>query len=88
MFEWLETKRLKILRDRELDFQDTVQIFDGRPALHVRSFRNNEDRVVSIAMIDSKFYAVVWTWRGENRRIISFRRARDAEERRYRKLYG
>jgi uncharacterized DUF497 family protein len=88
MFEWSEAKRLPILRERELDFRDAAQIFDGRPVLHMRSFRNNEERTVSIADIEGKFYTVVWTWRGESRRIISFRRARDAEERRYRALHG
>ena len=88
MFEWSEAKRLQIIRDRDLDFRDAVQVFDGRPIIHMGSFRNDEDRYVSIAMIEGKFYAVVWTWRGENRRIISFRRARDAEERRYRALHG
>lgn len=88
MFEWSEAKRLQILRDRDLDFGDAVQVFDGRPIIHMASFRNDEDRYVSIAMIEGKLYAVVWTWRGENRRIISFRRARDAEERRYRALHG
>jgi uncharacterized protein len=88
MFEWREAKRLEVIRDRDLDFRDATQVFDGRPIIHMASFRNNEDRYVSIAMIEEKFYAVVWTWRGENRRIISFRRARDAEERRYRALHG
>lgn len=88
MFEWSEAKRLQIIRDRDLDFRDAVQVFDGRPVIHMSSFRNDEDRVVSIAIIEGKFYAVVWTWRGERRRIISFRRARDAEERRYRALHG
>ena len=88
MFEWSEAKRLQIIRDRDLDFRDTVQVFDGRPIIHMASFRNDEDRYVSIAMIESKFYTVVWTWRGDSRRIISFRRARDAEERRYRALHG
>jgi uncharacterized DUF497 family protein len=88
MFEWSEAKRLQIIRDRDLDFRDAVQVFDGRPIVHMASFRNDEDRFVSIAMIEGKFYAVVWTWRDERRRIISFRRARDAEERRYRALHG
>jgi uncharacterized protein len=87
MFEWSEAKRLQIIRDRDLDFRDAVQVFDGRPIIHMASFRNDEERYVSIAMIEGKHYAVVWTWRGENRRIISFRRARDAEERRYRALH-
>ena len=35
-----------------------------------------------------KFYTVVKTWRDETRRIISFRRARDGEERAYRQAHG
>ena len=88
MFEWSEAKRLQIIRDRDLDFRDAVQVFDGRPIIHITPFRNEEDRYASIALIEGKFYAVVWTWRGESRRIISFRRARDAEEGRYRALHG
>lgn len=88
MFEWWEPKRLRILRDRELDFQDAVEIFDGRPTVTFGSYRNNEERFVTIGLIEGKFYAVIWTWRGENWRIISFRRARDAEERRYRALHS
>jgi uncharacterized DUF497 family protein len=87
MFEWSETKRLEIIRDHHLDLEDTTQMFDGPPIMHMGSFRNDEDRHVSIAMIERKFYAVVRTWRGENRRIISFRRARNAEEARYRELH-
>lgn len=88
MFEWWEPKRLRILRGRELDFRDAVEIFDGRPTVTFDSYRNNEERFVTIGLIEGKFYAVIWTWRGENRRIISFRRARDAEERRYRALHS
>lgn len=87
MFEWSEAKRLQIVRDRDLDFEDAIQVSDGWPIIHMQSFCNDEDRYVSMAMIEGKFYAVVWTWRGEHRRIISFRRARDAEERRYRALH-
>ena len=88
MFEWDEPKRLWNLQERHLDFVDAKQMFDGRPIIHVPSWRNDEDRVVSVAEIDGKLYAVVWTWRLENRRIISFRRARDGEERTYRKAHG
>jgi uncharacterized protein len=88
MLEWDERKRLQILRDRDLDFRDTAQMFDGRPSITMRSFRNDEDRFVSVAVIEDRLYTVVWMWRGENRRIISFRRASDAEERQYRALHG
>jgi uncharacterized DUF497 family protein len=88
MFEWDEAKRLAVLADRGIDFEDAWRVFDGRPVHHVPSPRNNEDRVASIAGIDGKFYTVVWVWRGDNQRIISFRRARHGEERAYRQVYG
>lgn len=88
MFEWYETKRLWVLAERELDFEDALRVFDGRPIYSVPSRRNAEDRIVSTAEIGGKFYTVVWMWRGENQRIISFRRARDGEERAYRQIYG
>jgi uncharacterized protein len=88
MFEWDEAKRLRVLAERGLDFEDAGRMFDGRPALHVPSRRNDEDRIVSIAEIGGKFYTVVWVWRDGNQRIISFRRARRAEEAAYRQAYG
>ena len=88
MFEWDEKKRLSTLQERKLDFGDTYQVFDGRPVIHVSASRNEEERVVSTAEIHGKFFTVVWTWRGGNQRIISFRRARDGEERAYRKTHG
>jgi uncharacterized DUF497 family protein len=88
MFEWDPPKRLRNLRERHLDFVDAVQMFDGRPAIHVPARKNDEDRFVTTAQIEGKFYTVVWTWRSQNRRIISFRRARDGEERAYRKAHG
>jgi uncharacterized protein len=88
VFEWDETKRLRLIEERGLDFRDAAQIFDGRPVIHAASRRNNENRFVSIAEIRGKLYTVVWIWRRENQRIISFRRARDGEERAYRQVHG
>jgi uncharacterized DUF497 family protein len=87
MFEWDEKKRLRTLHERKLDFRDTYQVFDGRPVIHVRAARNAEERFVSTAELQGKLFTVVWTWRGENQRIISFRRARNGEERAYRKTH-
>lgn len=88
MYEWDEIKRLKNLEKHKLDFIDAILVFDGRPAVHASSPKDGETRYVSVASIGSKFYAVVWTWRDENRRIISFRRARHGEENAYKKIYG
>lgn len=88
MYEWDETKRLINLEKHKLDFMDARLVFDGRPAIHAPSPKEGETRYISVALIGSKLYSVVWTWRGENRRIISFRRARHGEENAYQKIYG
>lgn len=88
MFEWDAGKRLRLIEERGLDFRDAAAVFEGRPATHPVSRRNQEDRIVSTAAIHGKFYTVVWMWRGENQRIISFRRARNGEERAYRQVFG
>ena len=88
MFEWDEAKRLRTLRERYLDFRDAYLVFDGRPVIHVRARGNEEERFVSTAEVNGKLYTVVWTWRGENQRIISFRRARDGEERAFNARFG
>jgi uncharacterized protein (DUF4415 family) len=54
-----------------------------------RSKFDLEERLVSTARgDDGKFHTVVRTWRGQNGRLISFRRARDGEEREYRQIHG
>lgn len=88
MFEWDETKRQKNLGKHSLDFRDARLIFDGRKVVHVPAFKNEETRFVSIAIIGEKFYTVVWTWRADSRRVISFRRSRHGEERAYHQIYG
>ncbi|KWT78193.1 BrnT family toxin [Candidatus Magnetominusculus xianensis] len=88
MFEWDEAKRQKNLDKHRLDFRNTRLMFDGRKAVHVPAFKNTEFRFATIAIIGEKCYTVVWTWRGDLRRIISFRRSRDGEERAYRQIHG
>ncbi len=88
MFEWDEAKRLATLAARKLDFVRAVKMFDGRPMASFAAVRGGEARVVSIALLDGKFHTVVWVWRGESRRIISFRRSRRGEEKQYRAVYG
>jgi uncharacterized DUF497 family protein len=88
MLEWDEAKRLKNKKRRGLDFADADLMFDGRAIATAASRRKSEDRFVSTVEIDGKLYTVVWMWRGENQRIISFRRAGRGEERAYRKIFG
>jgi uncharacterized DUF497 family protein len=89
MFEWDEAKRQATIKARGLDFTNARRIFDGRPVLTMASNTPHESRYSSVALLeDGKFYAVIWTWRNELRRIISFRRARTNEARAYRQIFG
>ncbi|MBV8566288.1 MAG: BrnT family toxin [Methylobacteriaceae bacterium] len=88
MFEWDEAKRIANLQKHGLDFRDAGRLFDGRDVIVAPSKWAAEDRYVLTGLNEGKFYTIVWTWRGQARRIISFRRARHAEERAYRQIYG
>jgi uncharacterized DUF497 family protein len=87
-FEWDERKRAQIIKDRALDFVSAYRLFDGRPAIHQPTPRNEEERWKTTADIESAFFTVVWTWRGENIRVITMRRAHEQEIRKYRETYG
>ena len=81
-YEWDESKRFETLETRGVDFAE-IYDFDWDTAETRRSDRNNEARWTSLGMIANRLYHVVWTERGENRRIISLRKANRREERVY-----
>jgi uncharacterized protein len=87
-FEWDEAKRQRVLQERGIDFVDAQAVLDGRPAYTYPSTRTEEERWVTVAHVEGKSLAVVWTPRGTNIRIITARRARDGERRAYRALHG
>jgi uncharacterized protein len=87
-FEWDENKRAINLTEHSLDLIDATRLFDGRPVFTYPSPRHGEERFVTVGQLTNKFFAVVWTERVEAIRLISFRRARDAEERKYRTIFG
>ena len=85
-FGWDEGKRQWLLEDREIDFVGMQQLFDGRPRLTSPSPRDDEDRRISIGEVNGKLYAVVWMWREDMIWMITARRARKTEEKRYYEL--
>ena len=87
-FEWEKSKREWTLRERNLDFSDSFQFFDGRPVIHQPTPRNDEERWKSTALVEGKFFTVVWMWRDDAMRIISMRRSHEQEERKYRATFG
>ena len=87
-FEWSEAKSIAVLEARGLDFIDAKILFDGRPLYTVASPRSAEERWLSLGELNGRLVAVVWARRGDSIRIITMRRARNEEKKRYGALYG
>ena len=87
MYEWDEEKRQINVVKHGLDFLDVKAMFDGRPMITVQSNYIGEVRFLTRSELNEELCTVVWTRRGTSVRFISARRARNAEERAYRKLF-
>ncbi len=87
-FEWDEAKRQSNLAKHGIDFVDVRHLFDGRPLITTRSAYRDEEHYSATGIINGRFVTVIWTRRNTTLRIISARRASDAETRSYRTLHG
>jgi uncharacterized protein len=88
-FEWDDTKRRVNILNHGIDFLDVCAVFDGRPRLDTKSPRGDEARFPTTTRLGHRFVTVVWTEREQGAvRLISARRARDGEEREYRRIFG
>ena len=87
-FEWDEQKRAQNLGKHKLDFIICVELFDGRGMVTSTSSKNGEIRFLSVTAWNEIHVTAIWTWRGDVRRIISLRRARDVEKRMYEDIFG
>jgi uncharacterized DUF497 family protein len=72
MFEWDETKSERCLRERGYNFAFASGIFDG-PTIEWDDDRKNygERRVVAVGRVKGFILVVVYTLRGDTRRIIA-----------------
>ncbi|MSP01725.1 MAG: BrnT family toxin [Acetobacteraceae bacterium] len=77
-FEWHEPKRTINLEKHGIDFDDAISIWAGPVATRLAPHKS-EERFVSVGVAEERIIAVVWTLRGQRRRLISARRARDHE---------
>lgn len=83
--EYDDNKRLKTLEERGIDFADAPQVFAGDVLSQIDDRHDYaEERVVSIGMLGDDVVVVVWTLRGETRRIISMRKGNEREKAIYR----
>lgn len=84
-FEWDENKRLKNIEKHGIDFADAVRIFDGSFVYTTQDTRADygEKRFVSVGLLDGVEISVINTKRNNNIRIISVRRARIKERKKF-----
>ena len=79
--EFNKVKRDKTLHERALDFARASEIFAG---FHFTGQEKREiyeeHRFITVGYLDARLIVLVWTPRGEARRIISMRKANDREK--------
>ena len=76
MFEWDESKAHLNKSKHGISFADTFAVFEDPNALTVEEFRGGEQRYATIGMdAFGRVLVVVFTWREDNIRIISARKA-------------
>ena len=87
-FEWDENKNQRNIDAHHISFAAAALIWD-RNVIEFESKQRHlgEVRIVAIGEVGGTEIAVIYTWRGDHRRIISARRARRSERRAYRELH-
>jgi hypothetical protein len=81
-------KREWTLRERAIDFRDAKHVFAGRTLdLRDTRFDYSEPRMQTIGYLAGRMVMVVWTPRGQARRIISMRKCNAKEQKRYRERF-
>ena len=75
MFEWDENKRIANLKNHHLDFADADWVFDSPNRKTGSVMRNGERRWMDYAEVDGVVLVLVYTRRGDQIRVISYRRA-------------
>lgn len=77
-------KRSWTLRERGLDFDRAVEVF-GDLTIDIPDLRRDygEPRINSVGHMSGRMVIVCWTPRGNDRHIISMRKANEREKARY-----
>ena len=81
-FEWDEAKRRRNSSEHGVDFAAAPR-FDWAEALTFRQTHASEVRFASFGPIEGRLHCLIWTMRGDARRIISLRKANARESAAY-----
>lgn len=87
--EYDEGKRHRTWMERGLDMAEAGEVFDN-PHQTVEDTRRDygEKRFQTAGYLNDRLVFVVWTRRGDARRIISMRKANDREQRHFDPIFG
>ena len=78
-------KREATLAERGIDFRDARSLFEGSTfSFEDNRFDYGELRIVTVGLLAGRMAIVVWTPRGDDRHVISMRKANDREQTLYR----
>lgn len=85
-FDWDPAKREAKLQKHDVDFRDAIAVFNDAQHILIDTTRPEfgERRTQAIGRVGATLLSVIFTDRGEHRRIISARRTRTDERERYR----
>jgi uncharacterized DUF497 family protein len=83
-FEWDSFKAASNLQKHNVDFADATAVLDDDMAITIREHASGEERFVTLGMdVLNRLLVVVYTWRVDNIRIISARKATPRERYQY-----
>jgi hypothetical protein len=86
IFEWDTIKSLKNREKHGVSFEEAMEIWrDVRIDAENIARKGNESRSATLGMIKGRIYVAIWTKRKGKIRLISVRRARNNEEKIYKK---
>lgn len=89
LIEFDSEKRVQTLADRGLDFADAPLVMSGDQLTMLDTrIDYGEARFITVGFIESIMVMVVWTPRGEGRRIISMRKCNEREQTRYQQRFS
>ncbi len=81
-YEWDEQKRRENADKHDIDFT-AIYDFEWETAVERSNTTHGEERWVTTGYIGGRLHIVVYTWRGNRRRIISLRKTNPREDRDY-----
>ena len=89
LIEFDPDKRDKALAERGLDFSRAAEVFEARHfTAEDERAGYSEPRYITVGQLDGRMVVMVWTPRGEARRIISMRKANEREIEKFAQALG